>query len=66
MKNTRPEAEPKVVATQVLLPPSMICDLDRQAEREGLLRGRSAMIRRACAQYLASTKRGNEPTEVAA
>ena len=43
---------PKVIQTPVCLPPGMVEELDAQAEAEGLMRGRSAIVRRACAEYL--------------
>lgn len=52
MKKAKFSAEPKIVPTPVCLPPALIIALDAQAKQEGLLRGRSAIVRRACTEYL--------------
>lgn len=44
--------EPKVKPTPVCFTPELLADLDREVEREGLFRGRSILIRRACKEYL--------------
>lgn len=46
------DEEAKVKPTPVCLTPQLIAELDTEAEREGLFRGRSILIRRACKEYL--------------
>ncbi len=51
MENNMNE-QSKVVGTPVCLTPLMIRALDAEASREGLFRGRSVIVRRACIEYL--------------
>ena len=44
--------EANVKPTPVCLTPELLVELDKQVIREGLFRGRSAIIRRACKEYL--------------
>ena len=66
MKKVEPETQPKIVPTPVCLPPALIKALDAQAAQEGLLRGRSAIVRRACAEYLHRHGRKDSETPILA
>ena len=55
MENHKSVSMPKVIRTFVCLSPPLISALDAQAEREGVF-SRSAIIRRACTEYLERQK----------
>lgn len=63
MKATQVSNDPKVITMPICFPPQMLADLDAQAQREGLYRGRSAIVRRAVAEYLDKYGRAGKTQE---
>jgi metal-responsive CopG/Arc/MetJ family transcriptional regulator len=57
MTERPPECSGNVVAKPICLPSEMIAELDAVAKRENLFRGRSVIVRRACAEFLARYQR---------
>lgn len=58
--------EPKVKPTPVCLTPQLLVELDAEAKAEGLFRGRSIIIRRACKEYLERRRQDTAPMQKAA